>query len=243
MPAIQKLDYHEPIAVIGDVHGDVERLRQLLRMVGNRPVVHCGDLCDRGPDSRGVIAELIGRGAQGVRGNHEEWLIALVNGRFDTFALHPVMGGAATLRSYGIEGRDPGAIEGQARKIPAAHADFLRALPVAMDLGVLGERYWVVHAGVPASVSLPRDASGRGTALTLEEVVPWIAGHKPDVLLWTHNPPETSLPVDRPVIMGHMPQRSPRDVGHCIAIDTGCGTCAPYELTALLLPERRFLTV
>lgn len=243
MPAIQTLDYPEPIAVIGDVHGDVDRLRRLLRLVGNRPVVHCGDLCDRGPDSRGVIAEVIARGAQGVRGNHEEWLLALVNGTFDTFALHRVMGGIATLASYGIEGRTPAAVEAEAWKIPADHAAFLRSLPVALDLGVLGERYWVVHAGVPASVGLPRDASGMGTALTLQEVVPWIAAHKPDVLLWTHNPPQTSLPVDRPVIMGHMPQRRAGDFGHCIAIDTGCGTCAPFELTALLLPERRFLTV
>lgn len=241
MTAVHRLDYTEPIAVIGDVHGDADRLRQLLRLVGRRPIVFCGDLGDRGPDTRGVIDELIRRGAKGVRGNHEEWLIALVNGKFDTFALHAVMGGASTLQSYGIEGRTPGTVESQARLIPVHHGEFLRALPVAIDLGVMGDRYWLVHAGVPSTVSLTPEATGR--ILALDQIVPWLAANKPDVLLWTHNPPESSLEVDRPVIMGHMPRRRPIDAGHCIAIDTGCGTCAPFELTALLLPERRFLTV
>ncbi len=236
MPTLQKLDYSEPVAVIGDVHGDVERLRALLRLVGSRPVLFTGDLCDRGPDSRGVVEEMIRRRAKGVRGNHESWLLALLDGRFDSFALHPVMGGAATLASYGIEGRTPGIIEGQRGKIPATHAEFLRSLPVAIDLKVLGEPYWIVHAGVSPGVSLP-------PGIALADIVPFLAHNKPDVLLWTGNPPETALPVDRPVIMGHMTQPRPVDLGHCIAIDTGAATCSPFALTALLLPERRFLTV
>ena len=43
--------------------------------------------------------------------------------------------------------------------------------------------------------------------------------------------------------MGHMCQVEPIDLGHVIAIDTGCGTTDPWSLTALLLPEREFLTV
>lgn len=233
---IQRLDYNEPVAVIGDVHGDAERLGQLLRLLGKRPVLFCGDLCDRGPDTRGVLDQLLARGAKGVRGNHEQWMIALVGGQFDTFALHPIMGGIATLQSYGIEGRTAQSVERERYKIPTAHGDFLSGLPIVIDLGVEGDRYWIVHAGIPNSVQL-----APGTPLSA--VVPWLAANKPDVLLWTHNPPETALAVDQPVIMGHMPLRRPVDLGHVIAIDTGCGTCPPRSLTALLLPERRFLTV
>lgn len=236
MATLQKLDFSEPVAVLGDIHGDADRLELMLRLLGTRRVLCCGDLGDRGPDSRRVLELLIRRGALGVRGNHDEWLIALSNGSFDTFALHAVMGGAATLTSYGITSRTPGGIEADAWRIPALHREFLRNLPLGIDLTVHGDAYWIVHAGVPASVALPA-----GTAPG--DVVSWLADNKPDSLLWSHNPPESALPVDRPVIMGHMPQPEPLDLGHVIAIDTGCGTCPPYELTALLLPERRFLRV
>ncbi len=236
MALIEKLNYSVPVAILGDIHGDADRLEQMLRLLGSRQVLVCGDLCDRGPDAKRVFDLLIARGARGVRGNHEEWMIALVNGRFDPFALHPVMGGEATLRSYGFEGRSPGAIESQRWRIPLAHQAFLLSLPIAVDLEMGGERYWLIHAGVPPTTRLAPGA-------TLADVVPWLAAQKPDTLLWSHNEPESALPIDRPVIMGHVPQRAPVDLQHVIALDTGCGTCPPYQLSALLLPERRFLTV
>jgi serine/threonine protein phosphatase 1 len=145
------------------------------------------------------------------------------------------MGGIATLKSYGITARTPRQVEAQAGRIPVSHREFLMGMPLVVDLTVLGTSYWIIHAGVPA-VPLPE-------GLTPAEVVPWLAANKPDSLLWPRNPPEEALPVDRPVIMGHMPQPEPVDLGHVIAVDTGCGTLPPYELTALLLPERRFLRV
>jgi hypothetical protein len=50
------------------------------------------------------------------------------------------------------------------------------------------------------------------------------------------------LPVDRPIVMGHRQVREPLDTGEVIAIDTGAGE-PDGRLTALLLPERRFLTL
>lgn len=235
MNNVQRVEFDRPVAVIGDVHGNAVLLARLLAQLGDRPVICCGDLCDRGPDTRGVLEALIARGAVSVRGNHEEWLIALCDGTFDTFALHPVMGGRATLDSYGITERTPGAVEAARGRIPASHAAFLKAMPVALDLWVMGTPYWVVHAGVSATVQIG--------AARLSEVVPWLAQHKPSALLWTQTPPEDTLSVDRTVIMGHMPQARPCDLGSVIAVDTGCGTCAPFALTALLLPERRFITL
>jgi hypothetical protein len=80
---IQKLA-DGPLDVIGDVHGEREALEQLLgrlgydeegRHTGGRRLVFVGDLCDRGPDSPGVIRmvrALVDAGrAQCVAGNHE----------------------------------------------------------------------------------------------------------------------------------------------------------------------------
>ena len=73
-----------PLDIVGDVHGELEALHALLNRLGYRPdgshpdqrrLVFVGDLCDRGPDSPGVIryvAGLVAAGrAQCVLGNHE----------------------------------------------------------------------------------------------------------------------------------------------------------------------------
>ncbi len=70
--------------IVGDVHGELEALHALLQQLGydadgqhrdGRHLVFVGDLCDRGPDSPGVIElvqALCANGqAQCVLGNHE----------------------------------------------------------------------------------------------------------------------------------------------------------------------------
>ena len=76
--------------VIGDIHGEREALEALLAALGYdqdgrhpdaRRLVFVGDLCDRGPDSPGVIRRvrsLVNAGrAQAVCGNHELNLLRL----------------------------------------------------------------------------------------------------------------------------------------------------------------------
>lgn len=73
-----------PLDIVGDVHGEVEALRDLLAVLGydangrhpeGRRLVFVGDLCDRGPDSVAImelVGELVDRQlAQCVLGNHE----------------------------------------------------------------------------------------------------------------------------------------------------------------------------
>lgn len=68
---------------IGDVHGCLEELRELLRAVDYRAgvdrLVFVGDLVDRGPDPVGVVREVRALDAAGhvltVMGNHEEKLV------------------------------------------------------------------------------------------------------------------------------------------------------------------------
>jgi hypothetical protein len=55
--------------------------------------------------------------------------------------------------------------------------------------------------------------------------------------------PAQCLTVDRPVIMGHQLLAQPLLASHVLAIDTGAGTKGDGRLTALLLPERRTLSV
>ena len=105
MVTIASYSSQEPVAVVGDIHGRLDLLDRLLVALGTRRVFVIGDVVDRGPDSRGVIDRLIQRETVGVRGNHEEWLLAWLRGEgLDDWAIRPKMGGLATLRSYGATG-------------------------------------------------------------------------------------------------------------------------------------------
>lgn len=234
---VQSRRYDRPVAVLGDLHGRSDLLRAMLdALPPDMPVLVAGDVCDRGPDTRGVLDLLVARGADGVCGNHDLWLADWALGAgFDPFALHPHMGGHATLASYGVVGRSRAEIEAQRHKVPPAHALWLATRPIAIDLHVMGTPYWLVHAGVPSTVDL--------SGLTAAQVVPHLAHHKPDTLLWAKNDPDDMLPLDRTVVMGHLVLTEPIDNGHVLAIDTGCGSRQLGYLTAVILPERRFVRV
>jgi serine/threonine protein phosphatase 1 len=227
--------YDVPVAVIGDIHGRADLLGRLLaQLPPDMPLVVAGDLCDRGPATREVLDLLGARGAVGARGNHDEWLTTWANGGgFDFMALSPMMKGEPTLASYGVVGRSVAEIEAQHGRVPEAHRRWLSALATAVDLEVMGTRWWVIHAGVPSTVDL--------AGLTVAEVVPHLVRTSPASLSWARNDPEEMLPIDRPVIMGHMPRRAALDTGAVLAIDTGAGTLAGGALTAVVLPERRFV--
>lgn len=70
-----------PLAIIGDIHGEIDALEALLGRLGvgelraDRGLVFVGDLVDRGPDSLAVVRRvrgLVERGlARVVAGNHE----------------------------------------------------------------------------------------------------------------------------------------------------------------------------
>src|SRR5690242_8042872 len=73
-----------PIDIVGDVHGEIDALADLLRHLGytghgdhpeGRRLVFLGDLTDRGPDSPAVVSlvqSLVSTGrAQCILGNHD----------------------------------------------------------------------------------------------------------------------------------------------------------------------------
>ena len=83
-PALVAPAFDGPIDVVGDVHGEISALEDLMRVLGyrgrgehpqGRRLVFIGDLCDRGPDSPAVIGrvrEMVAEGtAQCLLGNHE----------------------------------------------------------------------------------------------------------------------------------------------------------------------------
>jgi serine/threonine protein phosphatase 1 len=231
-----RTETHDRAAVVGDIHGASHLLKKLVERLDGRHLISAGDINDRGPDTRGVLDQLVDVDATGVCGNHEQWFRDWLGGQpFDRFALSRAMGGRATLESYGIDPSGRLGDEDRAR-VPKAHADWLQDRPILLDLNVGGKAWWVAHAGVPMHISF------RGLDPAI--VLPRLEAVAPNELLWPKNRPDEMVALDRPVIMGHVPLREPYDGGHIVAVDTGAATFRTGgRLTALLLPERTFLTV
>lgn len=161
---------------IGDVHGHLDKLiaahdlilADRLRVGDDEaPVVHVGDLPDRGPDSAGVIGWLMERQQADPRvvvlkGNHDRMLTLFLRDptqhdpglREDLTWLDPRLGGAATLASYGVADADRRAVDDlhaeALRRIPPSHRRYLEALPTSFLHGTA----LFVHAGVRPGVDL-----------------------------------------------------------------------------------------
>jgi serine/threonine protein phosphatase 1 len=145
---------------IGDIHGHLELLHQVHALIavdmadhGTGPIMHVGDLVDRGPNSAGVVEYLragIARGEDWVvlKGNHDRMFLQFLAHpriqdtglRSDLTWLNPKLGGATTLASYGVplaNDRPLDEVHAEAlTAVPAAHRDFLTSRPT-----------WVRHAG------------------------------------------------------------------------------------------------
>ena len=162
------------IYAIGDIHGHLSLLQAAHDLIaddiarhGPGPVIHVGDLVDRGPDCKGVIDYLIDTIAEGadwvvLKGNHDRMFSRFLRDpwepepglRADLGWLHPKLGGPATLASYGVKNaadRPVAAVHAEAlAAIPHAHVDFLTTRPT---LHLAGDCAFV-HAGIRPGVAL-----------------------------------------------------------------------------------------
>ena len=106
----------ERIYAIGDVHGRLDLLDQLLALIfrdnAERPearvtVILLGDLIDRGPDSMAVVescralARKLPRFVV-LKGNHEAMMVDALRGNLQAFVVWMKQGGKAALESWGM---------------------------------------------------------------------------------------------------------------------------------------------
>ncbi|RME16867.1 MAG: serine/threonine protein phosphatase, partial [Alphaproteobacteria bacterium] len=164
------------VYAIGDVHGHLGALEGAHELIAadrdrtgdaTAPVVHVGDLCDRGPDTKGVIDFLLAGRARGenwitLLGNHDRlfsWFLEEPTRQDPHLVVgmtwfHPNFGGAATLASYGIEIGERERLRAlHARAIeavPESHRAFLRGLPLFWET----DDHIFVHAGLRPGVPL-----------------------------------------------------------------------------------------
>jgi serine/threonine protein phosphatase 1 len=215
------------IAVIGDIHGDADRLARALMHFRSEPTRHLiltGDYINRGPDTHRVLEMLISvreqhpAGVTLLRGNHEDALLNYLNGgSISNFAAH---GGMATITSYRnvIDSESPEAFQ---KNFPEPHKALVEGLATAYE----DDNVLVSHTGFN-----PFDPEDRSHSALCSR------GH-PALFRY-------SGPWPRPLtVCGHYVQKGGRPyvTPHLVCLDTGAGTVPDAPLTALLLPERIFM--
>lgn len=130
------------LLAIGDIHGCFEQFRQMIvdkiRATRDDNIILVGDYIDRGPDSRKVIDFILDLQTGGfnivpLRGNHEVMLLEAIEKGDSSLWLRN--GGAATLRSFGIEAP---------RELEDRYIKFFKGLPWYFEF----EKYLFVHAGL-----------------------------------------------------------------------------------------------
>lgn len=216
---------------IGDIHGHLDLLRAVHDLIaddmarnGAGQVVHVGDLVDRGPDSRGVIDFLALGIADGqdwvvLKGNHDRMFALFMADpaakedglRADLSWLHPRLGGAETLQSYGVRSpadRPVAAVHADAeRAVPPAHLAFLRSRPTWHRVG--GTIF--VHAGIRPGV--PMD-------MQVETDLVWIRA-----AFLEHTAPHEAL-----IVHGHTAIDAPTHYGNRVNIDSSAAYGGPLSV-------------
>jgi len=228
------------VYAIGDIHGQLGELRRAHALIAadrarvgdaRAPVIHIGDVCDRGADTKGVIEVLLDGAKRNepwvtLKGNHDrlmEYFLA-DEPRFDPYMMvgwswfHDGVGGAATLRSYGIEIAKKErlfALHARAMAaVPKAHRKFLAGMPTSYETDEL----IFVHAGIRPGIPL--------------------ADQDETDLLWIrrefHDDPRDH---GKLVIHGHTTVKAVTHYGNRVNIDTGAGYGRP--ISAVVIEGRK----
>lgn len=151
------------LVFVGDIHGCARELKKLLKKVEFDEqldhLVHVGDVISKGPDNTEVLDELIRLKASGVRGNHEDRILALAPS---------VM--AAEFSPPTAETSSKGAAKDAAllKQLSNHHLKYLQSMPLMLRIPALplasepsakrhsplAEEILVVHAGLVPAVTL-----------------------------------------------------------------------------------------
>ena len=207
--------------IVGDVHGCLEELEDLLEESGweeDDQLVLVGDLVAKGPDSLGVIRLMREMRARAVRGNHDQ---------------HCLKWWDAKCAGDELPELKP-AHQRVADELEAEDWRWLAALPLWIELPE--HDALVVHAGLLPDLPLeeqdPYDLMNMRSILddgtpsrSYEEGTPWAA-------VW---------PGPRLVVFGHDAVRGLQNRPHSVGLDTGC--VYGGWLTGLWVPRRDLVSV
>lgn len=203
------------IIAITDIHGELEKLNSLLAkldITSDDTLVFMGDYIDRGLNSRGVIDKVISM--------QDVCRCIYLKGSHEYAYLNARKGDEYydyLFWNYG--GVQTVESYGGFENIYTVHGEFLESLKPYY----LTEDYLFIHAGIRPNVSFEEQ---------VETDFYYIRG---EFIYKKHNMPQK-------IIFGHTDFKEPQVQDDKICIDTGCGKYPNAVLTAIVLPEEKFVT-
>ncbi len=228
-----------PVAVIGDVHGQLSKLEAVLtklrgrRDFQDRWIVFIGDFVDRGPDTNGCIEAALRLQKEhpkttAVAGNHE----LAMGGALGWFPVPDYVNwpdqwlagydSEQTFRSYGLQ---HGNLDELNDRIPAAHREFVTNLPWLVE----HPEFLFVHAGLdPHQPTELQRRILQQKDFTLNRP-PWLCSKG---LVEAEAPPDCH----QTIVSGHVRVSEVKIKRQRILIDTTGGVSG--DLSCVLLPER-----
>ena len=232
-----------PVAVIGDVHGQTEKLDGLLEQLRDREdyherwIVFIGDLVDRGPDPKGTLERVTDLFAEhsntaAVTGDHE-FVMARALGL--TKSAEPSKWSEEWLANYHSESTFEsfdvpfGDLDALRETLPEHHVELITELPWSIE----HRKYLFVHAGLAPDLSFGRQLRSLRSRDAAEPEPVW---------LFSQNCGDDVLPSDclLTVVSGHTPVEEVEFSDQRILVDTCGADCGP--LSCVLLPENEVLT-
>ena len=228
------------VYAIGDIHGRIDLLMRLMKIVEtdmaqhphtNKELIFLGDYVDRGVDSKGVIDFLLNKlpssaGKVFLRGNHDDAMLRFLQGELDQAQDWLLLGGTATLVSYGVNPfrsqmmQDLESLRKEALgKVPESHKRFLEETVLSCERG----GYYFVHAGVRPGVPLDRQ-------------------NDKDKMWIRHDFLGSHADFGKTVVHGHSILPEPDVQPNRIGVDTGAYATGTLTALALYDSTHRFLS-
>ena len=206
------------IFAIGDIHGCLEKLQQLIQNINADPkndtIVFIGDYIDRGNAGRAVVDYVIKLKAEYdhvvcLLGNHEYMFLHYLEGLDEGMFLSN--GGQTTVHDYAISISETP--RKRKAKIPREHLLFFDSLLTHYET----DNYLFVHAGLKPGFTL--------------------SGQAIHDLLWVrHEFIDSDYDFGKMIVFGHTPLSQPLIMPNKIGIDTGAvhgGKLTCVELPAV----------
>ena len=205
------------LIAIGDIHGEINNLENLLAELSIKrgdTVVFLGDYIDRGKNSKEVVETLIKLSKKSncifLKGNHEQMLIEAFEKRQNNDIENWLLaGGISTVESYG-----------GFENIFKLHGDFF----FFFISYYMTPEFLFVHAGMKPEYPVEKQ--------------------KEDDLFWIRDEfiyAKINLP--QRIIFGHTPFYEPLILPDKIGIDTGLGKIKGAKLTAFICTDKSFISI
>lgn len=232
---------------VGDVHGCREELEALLKKADfnqdNDHLILTGDIINKGPDSRGVVALAQSLSASCVRGNHEDKVLLSIA---EMRAHHAPLPGPEEDPQVMVDMMDEESFshgDYEVRKLAKQFSDeqikYLQQCPVILKVGAVegfGELI-AVHAGLVPGVPLERQDPFQCMnmrTIDLDTRLPKAdRDGTPWEKFWNHQQAKLSASERATVIYGHDSKRGKNIRQYSKGLDSGCVNGG--KLTALVI--------